>query len=69
MGTGQRVLRRTLVSGDTPLEIALERLALRHMQAWGITRDAAEHRIATSDRLNAALVQSSARFADWQLVV
>jgi len=27
---------------DTPLEIALERLALRHIQAWGITRDAAE---------------------------
>jgi len=54
---------------DTPLEIALERLALRHMQAWGITRDAAEHRIATSDRLNAELVQNSARFAEWRLVV
>jgi pantothenate kinase len=54
---------------NTPLEIALERLALRHMQAWGITRDAADHRIATSDRLNAELVQNSARFADWRLVV
>jgi pantothenate kinase len=54
---------------DTPLEIALERLALRHMQAWGITREAAEHRIATSDRLNAELVRDSARFADWRLAV
>lgn len=54
---------------DTPLEIAIERLALRHMQAWGITRDQAEHRIATSDRLNAELVRDSARFADWRLVV
>jgi pantothenate kinase len=54
---------------DTPLEIALERLALRHMQAWGITRAAAEHRIAASDRLNAELVQNTARFADWRLVV
>lgn len=53
---------------DIPLETALERLALRHMQAWGITRDAAEHRIATSDGLNAQLVHDSARFADWRLV-
>jgi pantothenate kinase len=52
---------------DTPLEIALERLALRHMQAWGMTREQAEHRIATSDGLNAALVAESARFADWRL--
>src|SRR5215212_10006809 len=49
---------------DTPLEIAMERLAQRHMQAWGMTRDQAEHRIATSDRLNAELVRDSARFAD-----
>jgi pantothenate kinase len=54
---------------DTPMETALERLALRHMQAWGITRDQAEHRIATSDRLNAELVRDSARFADWRVVV
>ena len=53
---------------DIPLEIALERLALRHMQAWGITRDAADHRIATSDRLNADLVRDTAGFADWRLV-
>lgn len=53
---------------DTPLETAMERLALRHMQAWGITRDAAEHRIATSDRLNANLICDTARFADWRVV-
>jgi pantothenate kinase len=53
---------------DTPLEIAMERLALRHMQAWGITRDAAEQRIATNDRLNAEIVRDSARFAHWRLV-
>jgi hypothetical protein len=38
------------------------------MQAWGMTREQAEHRIATSDGLNAALVRDSARFADWRLV-
>jgi pantothenate kinase len=54
---------------DTPLETAMERLAQRHMRAWGMTRDQAEHRIATSDRLNAELVRDSARFADWRLVV
>lgn len=50
---------------DTPLETSLQRLALRHMQAWGISREAAEHRIATSDRLNALLVQKSAQSANW----
>lgn len=54
---------------DTPLKLALERLALRHMQAWGITRDAADHRIATSDGLNAELVRGTAQFADWRLVI
>jgi pantothenate kinase len=54
---------------DTPLKTAMERLALRHMQAWGMTRDEAEHCIATNDRLNAELVRDSARFADWQLAL
>jgi pantothenate kinase len=54
---------------DTPLKIALERLARRHMQAWGITRDGADHRIATSDRLNAELVRDTAQFADWRVVI
>lgn len=54
---------------DTALETSLERLALRHMQAWGISREEAERRIAGNDRLNAELVRESARFADWRLVL
>jgi pantothenate kinase len=54
---------------DTPLKTAMERLVRRHMQAWGMSRDEAEHRIATNDRLNAVLVQGSARFADWRLAL
>lgn len=50
---------------DTPFALSMERLAQRHMQAWGFTRAQAEHRIATSDGLNAALVQASAPRADW----
>lgn len=50
---------------DTPYAIAIERLAQRHMQAWGFTRAQAEHRIATSDGLNAQLVQASAVHANW----
>lgn len=53
---------------DTPLELALERLALRHMRAWGMARSEAEQRIASSDRLNAELVLGSARFADWRVL-
>jgi pantothenate kinase len=53
---------------DTPLATAMERLTLRHMRAWGITRAAAEHRIATNDRPNAMLVQQSAAFADWRVI-
>lgn len=50
---------------DTPYAVAIERLTLRHMQAWGFTRAQAEHRIATSDGLNAQLVQASAVHAQW----
>lgn len=53
---------------DTPSGVAMERLALRHMQAWGITRGEAERRIATNDRLNAAIVQDSYPFADYRLL-
>jgi pantothenate kinase len=54
---------------DTALETALERLTLRHMQAWGMTRGEAESRVAGSDRLNAELVRESCQFADWRLVL
>lgn len=50
---------------DTPVELSLERLALRHMQAWGMSRAQAEARINGNDRLNAELVQTTAQFADW----
>lgn len=50
---------------DTPLETALAWLAQRHMRAWDISLAAAEHRIATNDRLNAELVERSRACADW----
>lgn len=50
---------------DTPVETSLERLAQRHMQVWDWTREQAEHRIATNDRLNAETVLRSREAADW----
>lgn len=50
---------------DTPLDIALERLTLRHMSAWNLTRDEAQARIAANDRLNAEIVAPSRAFADY----
>lgn len=52
---------------DTPITIAMERLAQRHMSAWGITRAAAESRIAMNDRLNADIVLASRPSADWRV--
>ena len=49
---------------DTPLPVAMDRLAQRHMQAWGFTRQQADARIATNDGLNAQLVADSAARAD-----
>ena len=49
---------------DTPLPVAMDRLANRHMQAWGFTREQADARIATNDGLNAQLVANSAQYAD-----
>ena len=50
---------------DTPLPVAMDRLAQRHMQAWGFTRQQADERIATNDGLNAQLVADSAVRADY----
>jgi pantothenate kinase len=50
---------------DTPLPVAMDRLAQRHMQAWGFTRQQADERIATNDGLNARLVADSAARADF----
>ncbi len=52
---------------DTPLDLAMERLTRRHMAAWGLSREAAEARIAANDRLNAEIVQASRTNADWWL--
>jgi len=52
---------------DTPLDVALDRLAGRHRAAWGLTREAAEQKIAANDRLNAEIVARSRTFADWLL--
>jgi pantothenate kinase len=50
---------------NTPMAVAMERLALRHMQAWGFSRTQADARIAQNDGLNAQLVQSCADRANW----
>ena len=52
---------------DTPLEIARERLARRHMSASGLTRAQADTRIALNDALNAEIVSHSRPFADFLL--
>jgi len=52
---------------DTPREIALERLARRHMSASGLTRAQAEARVALNDSLNAEIVSHSRQFADFLL--
>lgn len=52
---------------DTPLEVSMERLARRHMQAWDFTRAQAEHRIAQNDSLNAQMVLASAGLASWRI--
>lgn len=49
---------------DTPLEIALERLCQRHMNAWQITREQAERRIRSNDQLNAQIVTKNRSRAD-----
>lgn len=54
---------------DIPLDIAIERLAQRHMKAWGFSHEQAMERIHQSDGLNAKLVASYQHQADWLLKV
>jgi len=54
---------------DAPLATAMDRLARRHMGAWGLSRKDAEARIAANDRLNAEIVLESRTNADWVLSV
>ncbi len=52
---------------DTPFKLAMDRLARRHMAVWGMSREAAEARIASNDRLNAEIVRATCADADWWL--
>ena len=49
---------------DTPLEVALQRLSLRHQTSWGVTADAATRRIDANDRPNALTVLRTRALAD-----
>ena len=49
---------------DTPVEMALQWLALRHRQAWGIDAEAAARRVAGNDRPNAHIVLQTMPRAD-----
>lgn len=53
---------------DTPRFIANDRLALRHMVAWNLTREAADERIALNDGPNGDLVVESCRAATARLL-
>lgn len=53
---------------DTPFDLSMGRLVRRHMAAWGLTRAAAESRVAANDRLNAEIVAASRAFADRRLL-
>lgn len=50
---------------DTPFDLSMQRLTRRHMAAWNMTQSEAEQRIASNDRLNAELVQSTRAFSDF----
>ena len=50
---------------DTPMDVAMERLVMRHMAAWGFSREQALDRLAINDRLNAEIVEQSRVRADW----
>ncbi|QUX94881.1 hypothetical protein C0J08_05410 [Marinomonas sp. CT5] len=54
---------------DIPVEIAIERLAKRHMQAWNFSHQQAMDRINQSDGLNARLVATYKEQADWLIRV
>ncbi|SHF50203.1 Panthothenate kinase [Marinomonas polaris DSM 16579] len=54
---------------DIPVEVAIKRLAKRHMKAWGFSHQQAMDRINQSDGLNAELVSTYKGQADWLLRV
>ena len=54
---------------DLPIEAAMKQLAKRHQQAWGISLDEAQQRIASNDALNAQIVEQTKNRADYFLSV
>lgn len=52
---------------DTPMDVAMGRLLVRHCAAWGISHAEAEHRVASNDRLNAEIVAATRPLADWRV--
>jgi pantothenate kinase len=50
---------------DTSMDVAMGRLAKRHMASWGFSQEQALRRIAMNDRLNAEIVQQSRDRADY----
>jgi pantothenate kinase len=52
---------------ETSLDIAIERLAARHIRSWKVSPEQAAARIASNDRLNAELVLTTRDHADWIL--
>ncbi len=49
---------------DVPMEVAMQRLVVRHQAAWGFTVAQAEARLALNDRLNADTVALTKNRAD-----
>jgi pantothenate kinase len=50
---------------DTSMDVAMGRLAKRHMASWGFSQEQALRRVAMNDRLNAEIVQQSRDRADY----
>jgi pantothenate kinase len=50
---------------DTSMDVAMGRLAKRHMASWGFSQEQALQRVAMNDRLNAEIVQQSRDRADY----
>ena len=53
---------------DVPLETAMNRVALRHQKAWGISPEEARKRADGNDRLNSAYIAPGRESADYLIV-
>ncbi|HQX61493.1 MAG TPA: nucleoside/nucleotide kinase family protein, partial [Burkholderiaceae bacterium] len=52
---------------DVPLDLAMERITLRHMASRGLDRRQALARVDANDRLNARIVAAGRHRAHWRL--